>query len=309
MIITLTMNPAIDKTVEVENFGIDKVNRISNVSLDAAGKGVNVSKLTRVLGGRTKTIAFLGGKNGAFIKQSLEDERLSLVSVPVENETRINTKIVDPHNKTFTDLNEAGPEVSSENLTVFVNQLISHATSETMVVLTGSVPKGVPKTVYKDLIERLNGFGAKTVLDASGELFKAAIEAKPTIIKPNIHELEMYAGHKLRDDATIIQLCKRFITSGIEIVVVSQGEAGALMITKDTVLKAKGLCVDVKSTVGAGDAMVAALCYGYEKKFPLKEIFSLAIASSAAQVMIKGTQVPDLELIYKLNKNVEITEI
>lgn len=309
MIITLTMNPAIDKTVEVDNFQLDSVNRIKSVHLDAAGKGINVSKVVKVLGGRTKTIAFLGGENGTYIKSSLDKERLSLIHVPVKGETRVNTKIVDYQNDTFTDLNEKGPEIQEENLNLFINHLVSVSSSQAMVVCTGSVPPGVPKTIYKDLIKRLNGFGAKTLLDASGDLFSQGLLASPTIIKPNIHELEMYTGNKLESEQMIIDTCQTFIATGVEMVVVSLGEKGALMISKDKVLKAKGLKVDVKSTVGAGDAMVAALCYGYDKKFPLEEIFSLAIAASAAQVSVQGTSVPDLDLIYKLKKYVEIIEL
>jgi len=309
MIITLTMNPAIDKTVTVKEFTIDHVNRISDVHLDAAGKGINVSKVVKNLGGRTKTIAFLGGSNGDFIEKSLQEDHVTLVKIPVEGQTRINTKIVDPIRGTFTDINEAGPKVEKAHVDLFINQLISHSSSQTTLVLTGSLPPGMPSSVYRDLIEQVSAFGATTVLDASGESFRQALKAKPTIVKPNIHELEQYLGHKLSTEHEIIEAGRHMINDGVEIVVISLGHEGAVMVTKDKVLKAKGLNVDVKSTVGAGDAMVAALCYGYEKKFPLDEIFNLAIASSAAQVSVKGTKPPSLDLIYKLRKQVEIIEI
>ncbi|MCH4889528.1 1-phosphofructokinase [Acidaminobacter sp. JC074] len=309
MIITLTMNPAIDKTVEVDYFEVDKVNRITDIHLDAAGKGINVSKVVKALGGRTKTLAFLGGDTGDFIQKSLEEDHLSFVKVPVQGKTRTNTKIVDFKNKTFTDLNEPGAYVDQNAQDIFMNHLLKLSSSQSMVVCTGSVPPGIDKSIYKEIIMRLQSFGAKTLLDASGDLFAEGLLASPTIVKPNIHELEMYVGKKLTSDEMLVEACLSFIEMGVEIAVVSLGEKGALMVTRDKILKAQGLKVDVKSTVGAGDAMVAAICYGYEKNFPLNEILSLAVASSAAQVSVKGTQVPNLDLIYKLRKHVEIIEL
>lgn len=196
MILTLAMNPAIDKTLTLENFTINHVNKVVDVRLDPAGKGINVSKVVKVLGGRTKVIAFLGGKNGAFISKALEEDRLSLVKIPIDNETRINTKIVDRVLNTYTDINELGPYIKPEHLELFLKQTINYASSDAMVVLTGSVPPGVHENVYKDLIIKLKSFGVKTVLDASGPLFSNALEGGPYLIKPNIHELETYLQKK-----------------------------------------------------------------------------------------------------------------
>lgn len=309
MIITLTMNPAIDKTVEVDAFKVDHVNRIKDIHLDAAGKGINVSKVIKKLGGHTKTIAFLGGQNGQFIADELTKDHISFINIPVQGETRINTKIVDKLNHTFTDLNEPGPLVNDSAFKQFKDQLIKYSTSQSIVVLTGSVPKGIQSDVYQELIHRLSEFGVKTILDASGELFENGLKAKPMLVKPNIHELEMYLGHRLSNQDEIIKAGKTLIDQGVKIVVISLGEEGALFITEDKTYHAKGLKIDVQSTVGAGDAMVAGLCYGIQKNIPLLETFKLSIACSAAQVSIKGTQPPDLDLIYRLIKEVEMNEI
>lgn len=308
MIITLTMNPAIDKTVEVPGFQLDQVNRVSDMHLDAAGKGINIAKVVKALGGHTKTLAFLGGKNGFFIEEQLKRERISLIPVAVDGETRVNVKVVDPQMRTYTDINEAGPLVTMEQLKSFEDQLIRYATSQSIVVLTGSVPPGVSKSVYREMINRLKSFGVKTVLDASGELFSRGLESGPMLVKPNHHELERFAGRPLKTDEEIIDAGMDILKKNVEIVVISLGERGAFFLMKDKTYHAKGLKVDVKSTVGAGDAMVAGLCYGIQKNIPLEETFALSVACSAAQVSVKGTQPPDLDKIYHLIKHVEIKE-
>lgn len=308
MILTLTMNPAIDKTISIEAFHIDQVNRISASRLDAAGKGINVSKIVKALGGRTKTFAFLGGNKGDFIEKSLLDEKISLIKIPVTGETRENIKVVDPINNTFTDINEKGPFIFDKDLEFFKKQLIEYTSSSSIVVLTGSVPPGVSKGVYRELIARLKSFGVRTVLDADGELFTEGLKSIPTVIKPNIHELERYVNRTLTEEE-VIEVSKEFINDGIELVAVSLGADGAIFVTKDHVYKVDGLRVNVKSTVGAGDALVAGLCYGLDKNIPIEETIALAIATSAAQVTVEGTQPPTLEVVYKLIKSVKIRKL
>lgn len=309
MILTVTMNPAIDKTLVIDDFRINHVNRVNKIQIDAAGKGINVSKVIKKLGGRTKTFAFLGGENGNFIERELLKSRVTLVSIRVESETRVNTKIVDYKNNTFTDVNEKGGLVSEKCLTQFSNALRNHVTSQSVVVFTGSVPPGVPLTIYGDLIKKYNEIGATTVLDADGELFVEGLKAKPNVIKPNIHELESYLNRKLDDEKSIIEAGKKFIELGVELVIISLGEKGALFITSDHIYRGSGIKVDVKATVGAGDSMLAGICYGLHKNIPLEKTIALAIATSAAKVMTPGTQPAELSLIQKLTKQVIIEEI
>ena len=309
MIITITMNPAIDKTVTIDEFGIDKVNRISSSRLDAAGKGINVSKVVRELGGRTKTIAFLGGASGNFIKSELEKEKISLVDVAIDGETRTNIKVVDPVSKTFTDINDSGSLVTQDQLALFEKKMLNYVTSQSLVVFTGSVPPGVSKEVYKAYINRVQSIGATAVLDADGDLLKYGVEAGPKIIKPNIHELEKYADIQLEREEDIISVAKGLLEFGTELIAVSLGEKGALFITRDKTIRASGLKVDVKGTVGAGDAMLGAICYGVHKNLPFEEIIRLAIGASAAKVCMEGTRPPSLDRVYDLSKQVHFEEI
>jgi 1-phosphofructokinase len=303
------MNPAVDKTIVISDFRLNHVNRIESIQLDAAGKGINVSKSIKKLGGRTKTFAFLGGENGKYIEDTLEAERISIIPVYVPHNTRVNTKVVDYKNQTFTDINEPGGHVGDVALNKFKSILRQYVTSQSVVVFTGSVPKGVPSTIYKELIENYNAIGAITVLDADGDLLSEGIKACPKVVKPNIHELEKYLRRSLNTDEDIIHAGKDLVKAGIEIVVISLGEKGAVLITEDLVYKAEGLEVDVKSTVGAGDSMLAGLCYGLNKNIPLEKTMALAIATSAANVMTEGSQPAEFDMIQKLVKKVIIKKI
>ncbi|MBN2899968.1 MAG: 1-phosphofructokinase [Clostridia bacterium] len=309
MIITITMNPAVDKTITINEFQIDQVNRISDFRLDAAGKGINVSKVVKELGGRTKTVAFLGGATGDYIRDQLGDNKIGLVEVRTAGDTRTNIKVVDPVSKTYTDINASGAPVTEEQMELFEKKLFNFVTSQSIVVFTGSVPPGVDKSVYKDLIHRAQAIGATAVLDADGDLLKFGVQAGPKVIKPNIHELEGFCGHPLRTDQEVIEVAKSLLQNGTEMVVVSLGGDGALFVREEDVIKAHGQKVEVKGTVGAGDAMLAAICYGLHKALPFEEMIRLAIGTSAAKVTMEGTQPPNLDKIYRLTKQVKLENI
>lgn len=309
MIITLTMNPAVDRTLQVDKFTVDRVNLIREDRSDVGGKGINVSKVIRQLGGRTKTITFLGGSTGAFIEQELEKMKIGKVAVPVSGVTRTNLKIVDLELGTYTDLNEPGPVIGPQELALFVKQLRSEVTAQSLVVLTGSVPKGVPAAIYRDLIVDIQRIGARAALDADHEVLRLGIEASPYLVKPNIHELERLAGKTLEGTAAVMEAARELIAQGIRIVIVTLGEDGALFVTEQSAIHAKGLPVQVLSTVGAGDALMGAFCYGLDKQLPLEETIRLSIGASAAMISTEGTQVPEFSRIHELVSRVELEKL
>lgn len=309
MIITLTMNPAVDRTLQVDKFTVDRVNLIKEDRADVGGKGINVSKVIRQLGGRTKTIAFLGGATGMFIEQELDRMKIGKVAVPVSGTTRTNLKIVDLQLGTYTDLNEPGPVIAPAELDRFIRQLRSEMTAQSLVVLTGSVPKGVPASIYRDLIEDIQKIGARAALDADHEVLRLGIEAAPFLVKPNIHELERLVGRTLENMTDIMEAARELIAGGIRIVIVTLGEQGALFITGDSAFHAKGVPVQVLSTVGAGDALMGAFCYGLDKQLPLDETIRLSIGASAAMISTEGTQVPEFNRIHELVGQVELEKL
>lgn len=306
MIITVTLNPAVDKTVEINRFAINTVNRVSSMRLDAGGKGINVSKVILSLGGKSKAVGFLGGRAGNFIKSYLDEMGIENDFIVVKGETRTNLKIVDPLQYTNTDINEMGPKITTEDIKQMDNYISESLDEKSVIVFSGSVPPNIDQDIYQKWILQAKKKGAKSILDADGELLRMGIEAGPYLIKPNIHELERLVARKITGIEEAVE-CSRIIIEkyGVEIVVVSMGEKGALFLNKEATLFAKGITVDVKSTVGAGDSMVAALAYAINEGYVFEKAVSLAVAAGTANVMTYGTEPSSLEVIMELEKQVQ----
>ncbi len=339
MIITVTMNPAIDKTVDIDSFEHGGLNRITDIVRDAGGKGINVSKTIHHLGGTSLATGFLAGSAGDMIEQTLAEYGIRTDFIRVGGETRTNTKVVEK-NGTVTELNEPGPVVTEENLAKLIGKLEEYASADTLVVLAGSVPAGVDKTVYRTITEKMHAKGASVLLDADGELFVQALKAEPDIIKPNRLELEEYFRHTFyhapessegsvtyqteqqqtsafpviapqkaysrHSDLQIAELGKQLLDQGIGFAAISMGSEGALFISRNETLKCPGLQVKTHSTVGAGDAMVAALAYGWEQKLSFRDCASLGMAASAGAVTTVGTKPPAREVVDELLRQVRI---
>lgn len=307
MIITVTLNPAVDKTVEIGDFEVGKVNRMSSVRLDAGGKGINVSKVIMSLGGNSIATGILGGSTGSFIKQYLDDYGIENDFLWINTETRTNLKVIDSIRKTNTDINEPGPRITQEDLDVLEKKVLSNIRNDTVLVLSGSVPANVDKTIYAKWITAAKAVGAKTILDADGELLKNGIKAGPTIVKPNIHELEMLFGTEIDCSQSVDRYARRLIDQYcIEIVAISMGEKGAVFLNREHSIFVHGISVDAKSTVGAGDAMVAALAFCTERDYDFEKSIRLAISTGTANVMTTGTQPADHSSIIELERQVKL---
>ncbi len=305
MIITVTLNPAVDRTIEIDNFKIDGVNRIVSERIDAGGKGINVSKTIANLNGNSKAIGILGGKSGIFIKDYLDKLRIENEFIFIDGETRTNLKIVDKVRRTNTDINEPGPTVTDEDIDKVENLLFRNLDKNSIAVLSGSVPKNVDSNVYCKWIQKARIQGIKTILDADGDLLKHGITQGPYICKPNIKELESLMGKKIESIEEAKVYGEKLVNDyGIEMLVVSLGEKGALYINQNHSYYAKPLDIEVKSTVGAGDSMVAALAVCLDKGYNLEKSIKLSMASGIASVMFSGSQAAPLKTILDIEKKI-----
>ncbi len=297
MIKTVTLNAAIDKTVEVQDFRVGAVNRITKLQIDAGGKGINVSKAIQALNGKSIAVGVLAGRNGEYIQAEIERMGISNDFLFVQGETRINLKVVDPLNLTFTDINEAGTPLTDEELKQLEVKIFKDLGSDASLVLSGSIPSSVPSSIYRHWLERAKVIGVKTFLDAEGELLREGLKAKPYLVKPNLHELERLFGHDLSRLDDVAVTARNLLKQGLEMIVVSMGAEGALFAYQDRVIHAEGLPIEVKSTVGAGDAMVAALTLVPAGEDYLERAVGWSMASSAAQVTTSGTKPPELNKV------------
>ena len=309
MIYTVTLNPALDKTVTIPRFALDSVNRISELREDPGGKGINVSKVIAKLGGTSRAIALLGGAVGEKIELALEGMGIDVWAFEANGETRTNTKVVDPVLDTHTDINEPGPEATLALLDGMLASLADAIQEGDIVVLSGSLPKGAPVATYETWCRTFSGAGAKVFLDADGDALSHGLKALPYLAKPNDAELSRICGRELKDVTEIASEARAIVERGVSRVVVSMGGAGALFAESGRTLLAHSPKVPVGSTVGAGDSVVAALAFAEERGMTLEETARLSMATGAANVMQSGTQAAERELVDSLLDKVSLEEL
>ena len=277
-VVTITLNPAIDRTVTISNFTAGAVNRVESVRSHPGGKGVNVASALADHGHGVAVTGFLGRSNAGAFEELFSQKKIADHFVRIAGQTRIGIKITDPVRAETTDINFPGPAPTSEELSMLRWQI---ATLEAeWFVVAGSLPPGVDPKIYRDIIAGLRQSGRKVLLDTSGEPFSLALEARPTVVKPNIHEFEAFVGHPLSNEQEVVAAARTLIDRGIELVVISMGKEGACFITATESVMARPPEIEVKSTVGAGDAMVAGILSGQLEKLSLGECARLATAFS-----------------------------
>lgn len=309
MITSVTLNPAIDRTLIVEGLCVNGINRVKSVQVDAGGKGINASKVIQFLGERTLCLGIVGGVSGRELVSMLDARGLEHDFIECDEATRINTKVVDRQSQSCTDLNEPGPFVTPCVLDQLIKKVYQHAMQSEILLLSGNAQESIPTSVYAELIEKVRSTPCKVILDSSGCFLKEGIHAKPWLIKPNISELSEIVGRDLTSHAEIITESKKIIQQGTTAVCVSMGSDGLLYVDDNRVLHAIPPKVRLQSTVGAGDAVVGSLAVSLLRGLSPEEALCDACAISAASVTLPGTGVPDREFIQAIKKDVTVTLI
>lgn len=295
-IVTVTLNPAVDLTVALAGLTPGAVHRAQAAETNAGGKGVNVAGCIGDWGAAVMATGVLGDGNDTAFVRLFAAKGIVDRFVRAPGDTRTNIKIADTASGATTDVNMPGLAVDAATLAAVTAVLDDAVTADTWVVLAGSLPAGVADTAWSALIARLNGQGARVVLDTSGAPLAAALAASeaalPYAIKPNRHELEAWAGHALADTDALVATARRLIARGVRLVAVSLGEEGAVFVTADTALVARLPPIRTLSTVGAGDAMVAGLATGLAEALPLEALARRAVAFATAKLGRIGSHLP-----------------
>ena len=308
MIITVTLNPAIDRTVVLDKFNHGAVNRIKNVRVDMGGKGINVAKILCGLGEEVKAIGFMGRHNQKQVEYLLQQQNFDTEFVYIDAPTRVNTKVVELERSITTDLNEPGFLVSSEYLKKIMDLLEKYSKQCDYIIFSGSVPRGASQKTYYEMIEKLKK-KTNVVLDAENDLLLYGLQANPNIIKPNIHEMEAAIGKKLRTDDEIIEAGLDWIEKyNIQYVLVSMGSQGSLLITNDSVYKALPIEVQVKGTVGAGDSMLAGFIHGL-RKGNIESALAYGAACGTLAVGKEGTETFGTKEVETMLSRVQLQKI
>ena len=301
MILTVTLNAAIDKRYVVENYEVGEVNRVKECAYVAGGKGLNVSKTATIAGAEVFATGFVGGHAGEYIIEAVEKQGVATDFVRVKGESRSCINIFDTVNRTQTEFLEPGVVVSEEEQRAFYLKFDALLPKCDVVAMSGSVPKGIGTDCYPKLVEMAKRAGKKVIVDTSGALLTEAVKAKPHMVKPNIDEIRLLTGKKISDRAELIDAGIALQHRGIERVVISLGADGSLMFVEEGVYQAIVPKIDAVNTVGCGDCMTAGFAVGFERNMKPEEALRFASAASAASAMCEETgyfERADMEALY-----------
>lgn len=287
-IITVTPNPALDKTLVIDRFVERGVLRACEVYQYPSGKGLNVSRAVVRLGGRSIAMGFLGGPVGKWIEEALADEGVECNFVRVRTCTRTSTTIRCDEQGIEVHLVEPGERVEQDEADELYRMLVEFVEPEDIVIFCGSLPPGVPVNFYKCCIEGVQSKGAIALLDSSGEPLSEALSALPFLIKPNEEELGETLGIDICSDSEVIVAIDGLLSCGIKWVIVSQGERGAIGGCEDGILRAIPPEVSVVNTIGSGDAMLGGIAYAIWNGMEFEEVLRWGVAAGTANVLVDG---------------------
>ncbi|SHO58289.1 1-phosphofructokinase [Vibrio quintilis] len=304
-VVTITLNPALDLTGSLDTLNQGSVSLVSQGSLHAAGKGVNVAQVLSDLGAQVTVTGFLGQENQDVFCQLFETIKAKDEFIRVEGATRINVKLVESSGD-VSDINFPGVEVSPEAIAAFEKTLLRLAEDHEYFVLAGSLPKGISPEQCAAWIEKLHQLGKKVLFDSSRDALAAGLDAHPWLIKPNDEELSHFVGKTLSSMSECQNAASELASRQIENIVVSMGADGVMWLHNNEWLHAKPPRMEVVSTVGAGDTLVAGLCWGHMQEMKKEELLTFATALSALAVTQVGVGVPDRNELATLQQKIQL---
>ncbi|MFA5859228.1 MAG: 1-phosphofructokinase family hexose kinase [Elusimicrobiota bacterium] len=307
LILTVTLNPAVDKFLYVNGFKVNTDHRAECVSNTAGGKGLNVSRAVKALGGKTLATGILGGTSGMFIKHKLDTEKLPHDFYFCTEETRTNVTVVDTKNWKFTRVLEPGLKIDNTGITGFRKKFVHLLPRAGCVVFTGKLLPGITEKYYAGLIKLANRYGVLTILDAGGKTLRDCISAKPYMIKPNLSELESFVGKTIRTPEHLRRVCEGIHRKGVKLVVVSMAEKGLLVYNGKKFITAKPPVIKAQRTnVGLGDSLVAGFAYALTHDMSFMIAVRFATAVSAASVISSTPGLCNPRDVVKMYKKIVI---
>ncbi len=303
MIYTVTLNPSIDFIVRLDSLALGSVNRMTSDDKFAGGKGINVSRILKRLDIENTATGFIGGFTGRFVKDGLVDEGIATKFVEVSEDTRINVKVKAGEE---TEINGAGPHISTEKLEE-LEAILASLSSEDTVVFAGSAPSSLGNQVYNTLIPIAKKAGAEVVCDFEGQTLLDALNYQPLLVKPNNHELADIFGVELNGLADIEKYAREILSKGAKNVIISMAGDGALLVTPEAAYFAKPIKDTVKNSVGAGDSMVAGFTGEYVKSGDPIEALKWGVACGTATTF--SDDLATAEFIKETYQKVEVEKL
>ena len=309
MIFTVTLNPAVDLYLSVSRLTVEDVNRVLWFRRDPGGKGINVSRVIRELGGKSIAFCLLGGTTGEEIFRHLNAKGIWVERIPIKGITRTNITIKEERTGRIIKLNEKGPPLIQRQLRICLSRLERLVQKGDYVALCGSLPPGAPLETYALFIRRLRARGAKVLLDTDGEPFRQGLRETPSFIKPNLFEFSRLVRGPLRSRRERLSACRRFLRMGMEGILLSMGKEGALLVSREGSWFSKTPSVRVDSTIGAGDSLVGGFLLGLSRGKNLVESLRLGMACGTAAVVTPATELCHKEDVQKFLRKMAIGPI
>ncbi|WP_261817249.1 1-phosphofructokinase [Vibrio gallicus] len=307
-VVTITLNPALDLTGSLTTLNKGSVSLVDQGSLHAAGKGVNVARVLSDLGADVTVTGFLGRDNQDQFCRLFEEIGAHDRFIRVAGSTRINVKLVEDTGD-VSDINFPGVEVNAKAIAQFESELNDLMQSHDYFVFAGSLPRGISAQQCADWIALLQHNGKRVLFDSSRDALAKGLDSKPWLIKPNDEELAEFVGHPLQSQQQCLQAAQSLASKGIANIVVSMGADGLLWLENNHCLQAKPPRMNVVSTVGAGDTLVAGLCWGHMQSLTKQELLSFATALSALAVSQVGVGVPSIDEVTSIQQQIQINEL
>jgi 1-phosphofructokinase family hexose kinase len=312
LIVTVTLNAALDRTLTVPNFQRGQRHRASLGLMLAGGKGINIARALKQLGVPVVATGLAGGRTGIRIVEELTGEAILNDFVRIEDESRTSTAVVDPTAPTYTEINEWGPAVRPEELEMLLEKLTYLARGADAVVFAGSLPREVDEAFYAEAIRELNRRGVQTVLDSEGQPLRLGVQAEPSVVSPNQREAEGLVGQEFNDDDDFMVGLDSIAERGARNVLITQ-EAGCFALLREDRethrYRARAPQVEPISTVGSGDVLLAAFLAARLDDKPADEALRAAVAAGTASTLELGAGRFDAREVGRLASAVEVDEL
>jgi 6-phosphofructokinase 2 len=309
-IVTLTMNPAIDVSMSTAKIEPVRKLRCDGGRRDPGGGGINVARVASRLGAQTMAVYPIGGFVGQLLKGLLDEEGLTSIPIPVHGQTREDFTVEEDATAQQYRFVLPGQPLYENEWTACLEAVSAISPRPDFVCASGSLPPGVPEDFYARLADVVAGWGAKFVLDTSGAALKAALTSHVYLIKPSLGELRELSGAPLADQNSRVEACRGLINRGaVEVVALSLGADGALLVTANEAWRAAPLAIDPVSTVGAGDSFLGAMVWALASRLSLVEAFRYGVAGGSAALLEPGTTLCRPQMVHLLESDVSIQAI
>lgn len=309
MILTITMNPAIDKIYIVDNYKLGEVHRPSRTVASAGGKGLNVARVAKLMGENVAATGVLGGPNGDFIDNEVKKLGIDSRFINISGETRICINVSDTVNQTSTEVLESGPIIDKAEADRFIEEYEAMLSDVKVVTISGSLPKGLPVDFYSLLVDTAKKHDKKVILDTSSKAFIEGMKALPYIVKPNADEIRQVYDGDVNSVEGLVKAIEYFRDMGIKLPIISRGKDGCIAGLDDGVYKFTIPPVDVVNTVGSGDSFVAGCAIGLARDFSQIDMIKMGIACGTANTQFTQTGYVEKKLVDEYFGQVEVEKV